>query len=195
MGSQDHERKQRSTPASDSTASTLRKEHGFYGNEEEIKEKERASNGNAVDALFSAGLSTFPGLPNAPDRHTDQSTPLFISRSNSLVSLDDGKHQWVDYVPLDRVEVQVPPVERRWEYRTYDYDIRVVRVLKELDRDRTVSYLVEKMDDRADEVGVSVGLNCLSSTHCTYHSLSTSFKSLQPHSLPHQSLAPNLSLY
>ena len=191
MDSQEQESERSSVSSTEDELGNHRKEHGLYKNEGRLDEGGKTKSSNAIDAFFTTGLSTLNRDSTTVEQQTDHSTPFFISNADSPVSLDDAGHQWVHHVPHDRVEIRVPPVEHRWEYRTFDYDIRIASVLEELDDDGLVSYLVEKKDNRRDEVSVDFFRlrMCLSTTQ--FDSLISTFTcvgSLQTfitHSLTH----------
>ena len=135
---------------------SFQKEHGLHKGSGEPEEGHEPEDSNTIDLLLSAGASTSLRQVTAPERRTNHSTPLYASESGLQASTDKAKHRWVHHIPPDKVEIRVPLVERRWEYRTFDYDVRIAKVLEEIDEGNTISYMVQKKDNQEDEVSVYV---------------------------------------
>ena len=55
-------------------------------------------------------------------------------------------------IPEDTVEIHVPPVRNRWNYKTHDLDRTVDRILREDKEDGDIVYLAQYEDGRKEKV-------------------------------------------
>ena len=55
----------------------------------------------------------------------------------------------------ERFAVVIPPVSRRWEYKTYDVDPRVKSIVEEVQEGEQLSYVVKSRDGRTSLVSIS----------------------------------------
>lgn len=83
-------------------------------------------------------------------------SPLFLS-SGSPSTPDAVVHDALsqEIAMNDPIAIILPPVQRRWEYRTYD-DAPVAEVLEEFEDSDTIQYLINLRDGR--ELKVSLAL-------------------------------------
>ena len=83
----------------------------------------------------------------------DSPSPLFVSEHSPVSTISvtyEALHPEV--IGRDAVQVVVPSVQRRWEYRPYQEEAFISKVIKEYDDSEELQFLVKYSDGNEEEV-------------------------------------------
>ena len=109
---------------------------------------------SATLAGASSEHEAIPSIHNKmlSERHRVSETPLFVASGSDSTRSESYIPPESFIPPNASFAVVVPPISRRWEYRTYDNDPRVRAVLKEIRDAGELAYMVRTKDDRKIKV-------------------------------------------
>lgn len=91
--------------------------------------------------------------------HRDTQSPLFVAENSPVSStLVTYEALHPEIVARDGIQLIIPPVQRRWEYRLYNEELSISEVLKEYDDSEEPRFLVRFSDQSEQKVSLSLFL-------------------------------------
>ncbi|MCJ1475148.1 hypothetical protein MMC13_003808 [Lambiella insularis] len=92
--------------------------------------------------------SAVQSLQRVPTKEVRKSNSRIFTPSRSTSRRSSATLSQSGHLDVKDFAVIVPPVNRRWEYKTYNADPRVRRVLEEVEDAEQLSYLIQTRDGR-----------------------------------------------